>query len=143
MTDEKRFVGIDFGIKRIGVAVSDPLGWFATPLATIENNPDFWKKFFNLLRDYNIEAFVVGYPLKESGEVSAIIEEVDKFIQRLEKKFRLPVIKVDERYSSSIAERQILESVKSKKKRRDKGLVDRNAAAIILKDFLEEREHGK
>ncbi len=143
MTDEKRFVGIDFGIKRIGVAVSDPLGWFATPLATIENNSDFWKKFFNMLRDYKIEAFVVGYPLKESGEVSAIIEEVDKFIQRLEKKFRLPVIKVDERYSSSIAERQILESVKSKKKRREKGLVDRNAAAIILKDFLEEREHSK
>ena len=143
MTDEKRYVGLDFGTKRIGVAISDPLGWFATPLATIDNNPDFWKKFYMLIKDYKIKAFVVGYPLKETGEVSSIIKDVDKFIERLEKKFRLPVIKVDERYSSLIAEQQILQSVTSKKKRRDKGLIDRNAAAVILKDFLEEREHSK
>ena len=142
MTDEKRYVGIDYGTVRIGVAISDPLGWFATPLATIDNNPDFWRKFFELLKDYKINAFVVGYPLKESGEASSIIKEVEKFIERLEKKFRLPVSKVDERYSSMIAEQQIVESVKSKKKRRDKGLIDRNAAAVILKDFLEEREHS-
>ncbi len=142
MTNEERYVGIDFGTRRIGIAISDPMGWFATPLATIENTPLFWKSFFELLKEYKIKAFVVGYPLKESGEVSSIIKEVDEFIARLEKKFRLPVIKVDERYSSSIAEQQILETVTSRKKRRDKGLIDRNAAAVILKDFLENSEHS-
>ena len=48
MIDDLRFVGIDFGTKRIGIAISDPLNMFATPLATIENNPAFWKKFFDI-----------------------------------------------------------------------------------------------
>jgi len=138
MIDDLRFVGIDFGTKRIGIAISDPLNMFATPIATIENNPAFWKKFFDILKDYKIKAFVVGYPLKENGENSVLIPEVEKFIERLEKKFRLPIIKVDERYSSSIAEQQILDSVTSRKKRRDKGLIDRKAAAVFLQDFLDE-----
>jgi putative Holliday junction resolvase len=137
----ERYIGIDYGVKRIGIAVSDPLGMFAVPLETISNNQNFWKDFKKLLEPYKIKAFVLGLPLKESGESYALTEEVKKFGETLKKKFNKDVIFFDERYSSSIAESQIIESVPSKKKRRDKSLVDKKAAAVILQDFLNEKRN--
>ncbi len=137
----ERYIGIDYGVKRIGIAVSDPLGMFAVPLETISNNHNFWRDFKKLLEPYKIKAFVLGLPLKESGESYALTEEVKKFGETLKKKFNKDVVFFDERYSSSIAESQIIESVPSKKKRRDKSLVDKKAAAVILQDFLNEKRN--
>jgi putative Holliday junction resolvase len=135
--DKGRYIAIDFGLKRIGIAVSDPLEMFATPLATIPNDDKFWIKLKELLKPYKIKAFILGYPLKESGEKTIITEEVEKFAETLKKKFNKEVIFEDERYSSSIAEEQILETVASRKKRRDKSLIDKKAAAVILQSFLD------
>ncbi len=137
----ERYVAIDYGEKRIGVAISDPLGIIATPLATIENNQLFWKNFKKTVAPYKIKAFVVGYPVKENGEKTALTPLVEKFAETLKKKFGKEVIFADERYSSAIAEEQIISSVKSKKKRRDKSLIDKKAAAVILQSFLD--ENGK
>ena len=135
----ERYIGIDYGTKRIGIAVSDPLEMFATPLATIENNQNFWKRFKEILAPYKIRAFVLGYPLKEDGSESVLSSEIRKFADAVKKKFNKEVILIDERYSSSIAEQQIIETVKSKKKRQDKSLVDKKAAAVILQSFLDEK----
>ncbi len=134
-----RYIAIDYGTKRIGIAVSDPLEIIATPLVTLNNDDKFWKLFKESISNLKIKAFVLGYPLKENGEKSIITEKVEKFAEQLQKKFGKEVIFVDERYSSSIAEEQIVESVKSKKKRQNKALIDKTAAAVILQTFLDSK----
>ncbi len=135
--ERKRIIAIDFGEKRIGVAVSDPLRIFAIPLVTLKNDKNFFRELKNLFEQYAVEKILLGYPLKENNEKSSVADKVEAFGKKLSKEFKdLPVEYVDERYSSAIASRQIIESVKSKKKRRDKSLIDKNAAAVILEDYL-------
>ena len=137
LTDNsERILAIDYGEKRIGIAISDPLKIFAIPLKTILNNKNFWNELIEIFKKYNIVEIILGYPLKEDGTKSSITLKVEEFENKLKNKIKLPVKLVDERYSSSIATEQIIESVKSKKKRRDKSLIDKNAAAVILSDFL-------
>ncbi len=136
MIEQKRLLGIDYGSKRVGIAITDPLRIFAYGLTTIQNDSKFWDNLNKLFTEYEVELIVLGYPLKESGERSSSTDLIEKFQAELEEKIRIPIELVDERYSSSIAEQQILESVTSKKKRRNKGLVDKNAAAIILQDYM-------
>ena len=132
----ERILSVDFGEKRIGIAISDPLKMFAIPLITIENNNLFFNKLKEIIEEYNFVKIVLGYPLKEDGTKTILTDKVEEFKTKLEKQFKIEVIYVDERYSSSIAWEQIKVSVKSKKKRRDKSLIDKNAAAVILEDFL-------
>ncbi len=132
-----RILAIDYGIKRVGFAITDPLRLFAYPLMTIKRDKYFWDKFEQLFKDYQIELIVLGYPLKEDGSRSSSTELIEKFKIELEKRKSIKIELVDERYSSSIAKERILESVPSKKKRRNKNLVDMNAAAVILQDYLE------
>ncbi|MGD8779830.1 MAG: Holliday junction resolvase RuvX [Ignavibacteria bacterium] len=138
MTEEKkRIICIDYGIKRIGIAITDPLMLFASPLVTFENNANFGKEFLKLFKEYSVEKIILGYPLKESGEKSESTLLVEKFREELEKKIKIPIEYFDERYSSEIAKKNIMESVVSRKKRRDKSLVDKNAASVILQDYLD------
>jgi len=137
MEEKKRFLGIDYGAKRVGIAITDPLRIFAYGLTTIENNSKFWENFLKLFTEYDVETIALGYPLKESGERSSSTELIEKFRVELEAKVKIPIEYVDERYSSTIAQQQILASVTSKKKRRNKGLVDKNAAAVILQEYLD------
>ncbi|MCP5064154.1 MAG: Holliday junction resolvase RuvX [Ignavibacteriae bacterium] len=132
----ERILSIDYGEKRIGIAISDPLKLFAIPLTTLENNSTFWKELKKIFHSYHITIIVLGYPLREDGTKSKSTLAVEKFEKELTKKIKLPIELVDERYSSSIAQEQIIESVKSKKKRRNKALIDMNAAAVILSDYL-------
>lgn len=133
---ENRILAIDFGKKRIGIAITDPLNMFAIPLITLLNDSTFWVKFEQIFNEYRIEKILLGYPLKESGEKTHSTDAVIKFSEELEKKKPIEVIMWDERYSSSIAYERIISSVTSKKKRRDKSLIDKNAAAVILEDYL-------
>lgn len=132
----KRIIAIDYGAKRVGIAVTDPLKMFAIPVTTIPNDKNFWGNLTNLFAEYEIEKIVLGYPLKEDGSKSTSTELVEKFHEQLQKKIKYPIVYVDERYSSEIARQHIIESVSSKKKRRDKSLLDKNAAAVILQDYL-------
>ncbi len=137
--EEKRILSIDYGEKRIGIAITDPLKIFAYPLKTIENKGNKWDEFRLLFEEYDIEKVILGYPLKEDGSKSRSTLLIEEFRDSFEKKFSVEIELVDERYSSEIAKQKILESVPSKKKRRNKSLVDMNAAAIILEDYLKER----
>lgn len=133
---EARILAIDFGEKRIGLAVTDPLNIFAYPLSTLQNDSKFWDNLSKIISEYSVVKIILGYPLKESGGKSSSSLQVLKFKAGLEKRILVPVELVDERYSSEIAKQRIIELVSSKKKRRDKSLVDKNAAAVILEDYL-------
>ena len=133
---EARTLAIDFGEKRIGLAVTDPLNIFAYPLLTLANDSKFWQNILEIISEYSVIRIVLGYPLKENGEESTSSKMVMLFKEELEKRLAIHVELVDERYSSEIARQRIINSVSSKKKRRDKSLLDKNAAAVILEDYL-------
>ncbi len=136
--DEKftRILALDYGAKRIGIALCDPLMTFAYPLKTIQNDNKVWNELSSLIEEKAIQKIILGYPFKENGGQSEISKKIEKFKDELVKRFKLEVIFWDERYTSSIAEEMMLESVNKKSKRRDKGIIDRNAAAIILQEYL-------
>ncbi len=136
--NEERILAIDYGTKRIGLAVTDPLKMFAIPFDTIPNDKHTLDKLKQIISEKNVVKIILGNPVKENGEDSTISKDVRKFKSELEKKIDLAIELVDERYSSDIASKRILESVPSKKKRRNKSLVDKNAAAVILEDYLKE-----
>ncbi len=134
--NEERILAIDFGEKRIGLAVTDPMNMFGYPLVTLSNDVKFWGELKKIIYEYKVVKIILGYPLKESGDKSKISNAVLKFRAEIESKTSIPTELVDERYSSSIAQERIILSVSSKKKRRDKSLVDKNAAAVMLEDYL-------
>ncbi|MCF8240890.1 MAG: Holliday junction resolvase RuvX [Melioribacteraceae bacterium] len=134
----ERIISIDYGEKRIGIAITDPLKMFAYPLLTLENDLKFFINFEKLLEQYNIIKIILGNPLREDGKPGRLDQEISKFRQRLISKYRIPVQLFDERYSSGIASRRVIETVSSKKKRKNKGLIDMNAACVILEDYLKE-----
>lgn len=133
---EERILAIDYGEKRIGFAITDPLNMFGYPLATYSNDKKFWNELSKVISEYSVIKIILGYPLKESGAESTSSKAVLKFKEEMEKRINIPIELVDERYSSSIAKDRIIQSVSSKKKRRDKSLLDKNAAAVMLEDYL-------
>lgn len=135
-TEPARILGIDFGLKRIGLALSDPLRIFAYPFKTLNNDKVFWEELGKIIKVKNIERIILGYPLSENGNKSGVAADIEKFSTRLKKKFGLQIILWDERYTSVMAQEKILESVAKKSKRRNKGLLDQNSAAIILQEYL-------
>ncbi len=136
-----RYVGIDFGRKRIGVAVSDPLGLFSTALDTVDSAKiiDYLK---NYARNETVKGFVVGYPVNMDGLPSEAASGVEGFISLLEKSFPgVPVMLEDERFTSVLAHRVMIDGGMKASRRRDKKEVDRISAAIILQSFLD-RQNG-
>ena len=139
-TNYKRILAIDYGLKRIGLALSDPLKIFSYAYKTVPNNAEFFDELAQIISEQNIEKIILGLPLKESGEDALLTQEVKKLKEILEIKFKLGVILFDERYSSVIASEHISQSVLKKSKRKDKNLLDKEAAAIILHDYLNEKK---
>lgn len=133
-----RILGIDYGLKRIGLSLSDPTKTLASPLPTIQNDIKSIDKILEIINKNDVEKIVIGYPVNMDGSKSEICNVIDKFIHSLSTKVNLEIIKRDERLTSYIAQQQILESVKSKKKRQDKSLVDQFSARIILQEYLDE-----
>ena len=131
-----RIMAIDYGVKRTGIAITDPLKLIATPLATI-NTPDVWEFLQMYMKQEEIEALVVGMPKHLNNTPSAMTALVKKFIGRLQKKFPTQqIIAQDERYTSKIAWYSMTEGGFKKKDRRDKSNLDKLSATIILQSFL-------
>ena len=132
-----RILAIDFGLKRTGVAVTDPLRIIASALTTVPTAEvlDFLKKY---CATEDVTCFVVGLPLHPDGNPAQIAPQVDAFAERLRQLFPgKEVFRQDERYTSNQAKEIILQSGIKKQKRRDKALVDRIAAALILEQYME------
>lgn len=132
-----RILGIDFGERRIGLAISDPLGLTAQPLDTLmfKTDQQIWNHLDNLIQKYRVEKIVVGLPLHMHGEAGSLAEKVELFAQELRNRFNLEVILWDERLSSKVAE-DVLRAV-GKQPSRQKAKVDQISALWILQGFLD------
>lgn len=137
---EERILAIDYGEKRIGLAITDPMKIIAFPLTSFANDKNLWSMFQKIFDEYPISEIALGYPLKESGGKSEITESVEKFREELKKRTKAEIVFFDERYTSKIASQRILESVTSKKKRKEKSRIDEQAALILLQDYLNRRK---
>jgi len=131
-----RILAIDYGLKRTGLAVTDPLKIIATGLATVES-----KHLIPFLKDYlkteQVELIIIGEPKNLDDTDTHATPLVKKIIDELEKNFAsIPIEKVDERFTSKLASRAMIEMGLKKKKRRDKALVDEIAATILLQEYL-------
>jgi putative Holliday junction resolvase len=135
-----RILAIDYGQKRVGLAVTDELKLIATSLGTVPAH-----EIFDFLKDYTIknevECFVVGEPKQMNNTPSQSVKYIDPFIIRLRKEFKeIHVERMDERFTSVMATQTILDSGVNRKNRRDKSLVDAVSATILLQSFLGKRQ---
>ena len=135
-----RIIGIDYGRARVGVAQSDPLGIFASPLETVPAT-----KIIEYLQKYaqeeSIIKFVVGYPLNLNGSHAEAAADVDAFLKKLQKAFpSVPVALEDERFTSVLAHKAMIDGGMKKSQRRDKASVDKISAALILQAYLDKKK---
>ena len=131
-----RTIAIDYGTKRTGIAVTDPLGIIASPLETVDT-----KQLERFLADYfsreEVDTIVVGHPRQMSGAPSETMHFIAPLMGRLRHAYPdKRVVAYDERFTSVLAQRTILQSGIGKMARRDKSLVDKVSAAIILQDYM-------
>ena len=135
-----RVMGLDVGSRRIGIAISDPLGLTAQGLPTLlrQNKRHDLEGLARVIAEYQVSEIVVGYPLRLSGAEGIQSEKMQVFAGELRKKFGLPVHLWDERLSSTQANRLLRETDLSIKKRGQ--AVDRMAAILILQNWMEARE---
>ncbi len=134
-----RILAIDYGTRRCGIAVTDPLQIIASGLTTVSSS-DLFSFLDKYMAEEEVEAIVVGYPLELDGSPTRITHLVKGLIRQLKKHFPdLRIETMDERYTSAEAQQLLLQTGVRKKKRREKGLIDKLSAAIILNDYMEAR----
>ena len=133
-----RILAIDYGFKRTGLAVTDPLRIIATGLTTVNT-----RELLNYLQEYvrrePVDLFLIGWPLNFDDTPTDATPGVEKCIKKLQKAFpAIPVEKYDERFTSKLAQAAMLEMGLKKKDRRNKALVDEIAATILLQEYLQQ-----
>lgn len=134
-----RILGIDYGERRVGLAVSDPTHVIAQPFTTLirDESGAWWDQLTAVIAEREIEIVVVGYPLTLGGNSSRQTREVDRFIADLQGRQSIPVHRFDERLTSVAARRALTkQGIKTGHR---KEAVDRTAAAIMLQDYLDSR----
>ena len=137
-----RILGIDYGEKRLGIAISDDTNTIATPLKYIDNNKEILSRLNKLINKYNIKTLVVGLPINLDGSHSKSSKKVLKFCKYIKKELDIIVHTTDERLSSVEAENKLRESGRSPNMFRnlDRGIIDSASAAIILNSFIQKKE---
>lgn len=135
-----RILSIDYGQKRTGLAVTDPLQIIAGGLATVSTSG-----LFDWLKDYlskeSVERIIIGEPKQTNGQPSENLARVQQFVNRWKKAFpEVPIEYYDERFTSVLAHQAMIDGGLKKKARQDKGLVDEISATIILEDYLRSKK---
>jgi putative Holliday junction resolvase len=138
-----RILALDPGTKRIGVALSDELGWTAQPLETFERkSPEADAAHIKeLVRRHDVREIVMGMPVHLSGRVGPAAQSAQRFLEMIQAAAGVPVVAWDERLTTKAAEQLLIDADVSRKKR--KGAVDRVAAALLLKSYLEHLSSDK
>lgn len=136
-----RILGLDIGTRTIGVAVSDPMGWFARPVTTIRRST--WEADLQALRqiiaEFRCQHLVVGLPLGIEGEMTAQARYNQDLAERIAQHFpEIRISYVDESYSSQSAHEQLLAT--GMKRRKRKQVIDQQAAMLILQDYLDQEQ---
>jgi putative holliday junction resolvase len=136
-----RIIGIDYGLKRIGLAVTDPLKIFASPLTTV-SPAEFDSFIISYLKTDEVDAFVIGYPVQMNNQPSESVTYINPFIKKLKKTYpEIHIYLADERFTSQMAIRTMIEGGVKKKDRQDKSIVDKISASLILQSFLDNRSN--
>ena len=139
----RRILAIDYGRRRIGLALSDELGLTAQPFMTLErsNRRNDMRRLREICSRHSVTCILVGHPLHISGQAGEMADEASQFAERLKREFDIPVELVDERLTTWEAEQTIAETRSSPKRKRK--VLDDVAAAVLLRDYLEQtREHA-
>ena len=132
-----RLMAFDYGTKRIGVAVTDPMQIIATALTTVHPT-EIWDFLKTYMLQEQVETFVVGKPLQMDGTDSESAQHVVGFVRKLKKEYPgIPVVEIDERFTSKMASAVIAQSGMKKNKRQEKGIIDTVSATIILQTYME------
>ena len=138
-----RILAIDYGQKRVGIAVTDPTQLIANGLDTIRAHDliDFLKKYF---KNEEVELVVIGYPKQMNNTASESVRYVNAFISNFEKHFPdRKYFLIDERFTSKMAFQAMIDGGLKKKKRQDKALIDKVSATIILQSYMEMKDNSK
>ena len=136
-----RILAIDYGRKRVGLAVTDVLQIIATSLDTVHSK-DVIKYINEYVKSEPVELFVIGFPKDLQNKDTDATKFVENFIKQLNKAFpNIPVEKIDERFTSKIAFRAMIDGGLKKSDRRDKSMIDKVSAVIILQSYLEQRQN--
>jgi len=132
-----RVLAFDYGKKRVGVAVSDPLQMIAQQLATLSPT-EVWHFLDDYFAREEVDLVLIGYPVQTNGKGgSEALRYINPFIEKFLKRYpHIPLRQVDERFTSKIAQRLLIEGGFSRTQRQDKGRIDRLSAAIILQEYL-------
>ncbi len=135
----RRILGIDYGKRRIGIAVSDPMGVIAQALETIEvrSAAAALVRIKEIVEEQAVSQIVVGRPLTLKGHSGEAVEATAAFVEKLKEAVALPTVMVDERFTSVIARQTMVDAGRSPAK--DKGSIDRISAALILQTYLDTR----
>ncbi|MFI3266912.1 MAG: Holliday junction resolvase RuvX [Rikenellaceae bacterium] len=136
-----RILALDYGLRRTGVAVSDPLRIIAGALDTVQT-PSLMKFLKDYISSNQVDIIVVGMPKQMNGQPSESFTAIEPFVAKLAKQFpEITIEMFDERFTSVLAHRAMLDGGLKKMQRRDKALVDRISATIILQDYLESKKY--
>lgn len=131
-----RILGIDYGVRRIGLAISDPTKFLATHFGVIDQkHENAFTRIQEIIHENNIISLVIGMPFHMNGKESDLSTRVRAFSEKLLANINIPIYFLDERLTSKISEAYLFESGIKKKKHKDK--IDEGAAAIILQDYLD------
>lgn len=134
-----RIIAIDYGKKRVGLAVTDPLQLIATPLTTV-SSAEVIRYLSDYLNKETVERFVVGMPKDLQNRDADATPLVEAFVKQLQKKFpEVPIELIDERFTSKLAFQAMIDGGVKKMDRRDKGLIDRTSAVIILQSYMQSK----
>lgn len=135
-----RILAIDYGKKRVGLAVTDPIQIIANKLTTVPSH-----QIFDFLKDYfqkeNVEKVIIGYPLQMNNEASEAVLYINPFLKRFQKLYPdMPLEQVDERFTSKMAFQTMIDAGLKKKDRQNKATIDAVSATIILQTYLEQKK---
>lgn len=129
-----RILGIDYGTKRIGIAITDPLNLGAQPLKVIDNSPEVLEDIKGLIAEYSVEKIVVGLPKTLEGAIGISAEKVLAFVEKLKRTAGVPVEMYDERFSTAEAQKTLIGH--GIKRAGRKKIIDKLAAAYMLQGYL-------
>jgi putative holliday junction resolvase len=134
-------MAIDFGKKRVGVAVTDPLQLIANRLETVDTDR-IWKFLDEYFSHESVDLVLVGYPVQLNNQPSEALRYINPFVQQFLKKYKTEIRLVDERFSSKMAFQSMIDAGLKKMQRQDKGTIDGVSATILLQSFLEQKKYN-
>lgn len=135
-----RIMAIDYGKKRVGVAVTDPLQLIANRLETVDTDL-IWRFLDEYFLKEAVDLILIGYPVQLNNQPSEALRYINPFVKKFQQKYAIEIRQVDERFSSKMAFQSMIDAGLRKSQRQDKGTIDGVSATILLQSFLEQKKY--